>query len=143
MNLAKIADGSPASNNHTLASDGVRFVVEIDNSQRWAMSMVGHVLLCHRQIGKAIAIFEALHQIDSDDCYTLRSLIYLYVECERYLEAIELVRILEKTQSEDKSVNSLCGLMESKALWCLGRHAEAQRCFKKYLTNASSLEKYT
>lgn len=131
--MSSATDSTYESNSADLSVDVDKF----DGREKSVLLAIGHLLLRHRRIEDAVAVYEGIRLIDVNDKYAMRALIYLYIEQSRYIDALRLVDVHRKISSQDNDVDYLCGLLESKALWQSGRTNDARVCFEEYCQRAS------
>ena len=108
-----------------------------DVKEKSVLTVLGHLLLSHRQFEDAVSVYECIRKIDPKDKYVIRALIYLYIEQSKTMEALELLDSYKELELNADDADHLSGLLESRALWESGREHDARECFREYLEKSS------
>lgn len=100
--------------------------------QTETLLILAEVYLDQGQPERAAILLEALHWLEPDSVPVLRALSYALLQAGRTEEALAaLDALLRRDAAMPAQAPAL--LMRSKALWALGRAAEAQESWQRYL----------
>ena len=95
------------------------------------LSALGFFFLEHGQPDKALVLLEALRTVFPDDPSLAKSVSYAYLQVGRPQDALDAAGPTSAGQ------DGACHLLRGKALWGLGRVAEARACLDQYLATRS------
>lgn len=95
------------------------------------LSALGFFFLEHDQPDKALTLLEALRTVFPEDPSIAKSVSYAYLQVGRPQDALDAAGPTSAGQ------DGACHLLRGKALWGLGRVAEARACLDQYLATRS------
>ena len=96
------------------------------------LSALGFFFLEHDQPDKALTLLEALRTVFPEDPSIAKSVSYAYLQAGRPQDALAAAGATSAEQQD-----GACHLLRGKALWGLGRVAEARVCLDHYLATRS------
>ena len=91
------------------------------------LSALAFFFLEHDQPDKALTLLEALRTVFPEDPSIAKSVSYAYLQVGRPQDALDAAGPTSAGQ------DGACHLLRGKALWGLGRVAEARACLDQYL----------
>ena len=95
------------------------------------LSALAFFFLEHDQPDKALTLLEALRTVFPEDPSIAKSVSYAYLQVGRPQDALDAAGPTSAGQ------DGACHLLRGKALWGLGRVAEARACLDQYLATLS------
>ena len=109
----------------------------MDRRQKQFMAHLGHVYLQNGKTDRARIVFRALAVLFPEDPYVHKACSYIYLREGNDTAALEEANRYLVTACHDtgRSVGYLLG---SKALWRMGRTAEARDMFERYQATRSN-----
>jgi tetratricopeptide (TPR) repeat protein len=96
--------------------------------------VLAHFYLQHEQHEKAMTLFEALATLSPENPEVGKALSYTYLQMGRFQDAQNVAEDLIRSLPPSSPALAPIYLIQSKALWALGRITEAQAQFQHYLT---------
>lgn len=104
----------------------------LDPEQHDLLNVLAHFYLQHEQHEKAVTLFEALATLSPKNPEVCRALSYTYLQMGRFQDAQDVAEDLLRSLPPSPALAPI-HLIQSKALWALGRATEAQAQFQRYL----------
>lgn len=100
--------------------------------QTEALQVLADIYLDQGQTERAVTLLNALTLLDPGSTSILRALSYAFLLAGRYEDALTTAdTLLQRDTTMPDNAPTL--LIRGKALWALGRAAEAQENFQRYL----------
>ena len=100
--------------------------------QTEALQVLADIYLDQGQTERAVTLLNALTVLDPGKASIFRALSYAFLLAGRYEDALSATDALLRLEAA-MSDNAPALLIRGKALWALGRAAEAQENFQRYL----------
>jgi uncharacterized protein HemY len=108
----------------------------INKQQKEFLLVLGHLYTQHTKYTDAKIVFEALLLFFPKDYHIMRSLAYAYLNDGDYEHALEMNE-RSKHPMMTKEDNAFFFLIQSKALWRIGKTHEAKQAFNQFLSTHS------
>ncbi len=105
--------------------------------QTEALQVLADIYLDQGQTERAVTLLNALTLLDPGSTGILRALSYAFLLAGRYEDALTTTDTLLQRETTMLD-NAPTRLIRGKALWALGRTAEAQENFQRYLEPGSA-----
>ncbi len=104
----------------------------LHKEQKDALLVLGYLYLQHAKYHQAKIVFEGLLLFFPKDYHIMRSLAYAYLNDGEYEHALEMNE-QSKHPLMTKEDQAFFTLLQSKALWRLGKTHEAKQSFHQFL----------
>lgn len=112
----------------------------LTRDQLESLFVLGYSLIQHCQTERAICLFEALYQLYPQNVHIARSLAYVALCAGRFDQAWELLEKIRLCADPGSVKEPGMLLLESRALWGLGRIEPARLALQHFLQASESRE---